>query len=61
MGFQVFYRRGEGKGLTLEVESNGHPPYHDRQRHNDLISVPNRDASGINERLIAEYRREVGL
>jgi hypothetical protein len=57
MGFQVFCRRGEAKGLTLEVERNADPPYSDRQRHNNLISFPNRDTSGVNEHLIPETCR----
>jgi hypothetical protein len=52
MGFQVFSKRGEGKGLTVEVECNGGPPYSDRQRHNNLISVPNCNASDTNEHLV---------
>ena len=51
MGFRDFCRRGESTGLTLDVEPNADSPYNDRQRHNNLISVPNCNASGINERL----------
>ena len=57
MGSQVFRRRDKGKGLTLEVGRNADSPYSDRQRHNDLISVPNRNASGVNEHLIPEICR----
>jgi len=53
MGFKVFYR-SEREGLTAEMESNAGPPHNDRQRHNNLIFVPNRNASGINEHLIPE-------
>jgi hypothetical protein len=53
MGFKVLYR-SERKGLTVEMDSNGGPPHNDRQRHNNLISVPNRNASGIDEHLISE-------
>lgn len=38
----------------MEVESNAGRPYDDRQRHNNLLVVPNRDANGINEHLIPE-------
>jgi hypothetical protein len=42
----------EGKGLTLEVERNIGTPYSDCHRQHSLISVPNRNASNINENLI---------
>jgi hypothetical protein len=44
--FQSFFRRGEGKGLTMDVECDGSNPYDDRQRHSGVISVPNCNASG---------------
>jgi hypothetical protein len=53
--FKVFYRGGGEKGLTMEVECNGSNPYDDRQRHSNIISVPNCNASGINEHLIPEF------
>jgi hypothetical protein len=46
-----------GKGLTLEVERNIGKPDSDCQRQHDLISVPNRNASSINENLIPENCR----
>jgi hypothetical protein len=42
------------KGLTLEVERNIGAPYSDCQHQHSLISVPNRNASNINENLIPE-------
>jgi hypothetical protein len=59
MRFQIFSRKGESKRLTLDVRRNADSPYSDRQRHSDLISVPNSNASRINERLIPENRRYV--
>lgn len=43
MGFQGFYvfSRSEGKGLIFGVELGSDPPYSDRQRHKNPISVPN--------------------
>jgi hypothetical protein len=38
----------------VEMKSNAGPPYNKRQCHNDLISVPNCNASGIGEYLIPE-------
>jgi hypothetical protein len=46
-----------GKELTLEVERNIGAPYSDRQRQHSLISVPNRNASNINENSIPENCR----
>jgi hypothetical protein len=46
-----------GKGLTLEVERNIDPPYSDCQRQHSLISVPDRNASNINENLTPENCR----
>jgi hypothetical protein len=46
-----------GKGLTLEVESNIGAPYSGCQRQHSLISVPNRNASNINENLVPEILR----
>jgi hypothetical protein len=60
MGFheiQVFCRRGGGKGLTLDMGQHVDPPYSDRQRHSNLIFIPNRNASGINEHLIPDICR----
>jgi hypothetical protein len=54
MGFQVICMRGEAKGLTVEVECNVGTPHNDRQRHHNLVSVPNCNASGIDEQLIPE-------
>jgi hypothetical protein len=51
MGFVVFYR-SERKEPTVEMEPNAGPPHNDRQRYNDLVFIPNRNASGINEHLI---------
>jgi hypothetical protein len=45
------------KGLTLEVKRNIGAPYSDCQREHNLISVPNRNASNINENLIPENCR----
>ena len=50
MRFQVFYRR-ERKELTVEMESNAGPPHNDRQCYNNLISLPNRNASDRDEHL----------
>jgi hypothetical protein len=36
------------------MESNAGPPHNGRQRHDNLISVPNGNASGINEHPIPE-------
>jgi len=50
-----FYSKGE-EGLTIDVESSADSPYSNRQcRTNNFISVPNRNASGINERLNLNY------
>ena len=49
---QVFFRRGEVKGLTLNMEYNVDPPYSDRQHHSNPMFVPNCNASGIDELLI---------
>ena len=38
----------------MEVECDGSHPYDDCQRHSNIISVPNCNASGINEHLIPE-------
>jgi hypothetical protein len=38
----------------VNVESNADPPHNRRQRHNNPISVPSRNASGINKHLILE-------
>ena len=46
-----------GKGLTLEVERNIGTPYSDCQHQHKLISVPNCNASSINESLIQENCR----
>ena len=46
--------KGEGEGLTLDVERSADPPYCDRQCHNNPISVPDSNASNINEHLIPE-------
>jgi hypothetical protein len=43
-----------GSGLTLEVERNIGDPYSGCQHQHSLISVPNRNASNINENLIRE-------
>jgi len=43
--------RGD-KRLTLEVERNIGAPYSNCQRQHNLVSVPNRNASNINENLI---------
>ncbi len=51
MKFQVFRRNGE-KGLTTDVEPSVDYPYGNRQHHNNLISVPDRNAGGINEHLV---------
>lgn len=53
MGFQVFCGIEE-KGLTVNVECNDDPRHNDHQRHNNLISVPNRNTKGINRHLIPE-------
>jgi hypothetical protein len=45
----------------VEVECNVGTPHSDRQRHNDPVSVPNCDASGINEQLIPENCPHVEL
>jgi hypothetical protein len=58
MGFQVIC---EAKGLTVDVECNVGTPHSDRQVHNNLVSVPNCNASGVNERLIPENCHYVGL
>lgn len=50
----VFCRKGEGKGLTEEVEYNAGSPYSTRQRYNNLVSVPNHNSSGINRHSIPE-------
>jgi hypothetical protein len=46
-----------GKELTLEVERNIGAPYGDCQHRHSLSSVPNRNASNINENLIQESFR----
>jgi hypothetical protein len=46
-----------GKGLTLEVERNIGDPYSDCHHQHSLISVPNCNASNINESLIQEMFR----
>jgi len=46
-----------GKGLTLEVERNIGTPYGGCQRQHSLISVPDRNASNVNENLIPENCR----
>jgi hypothetical protein len=43
----------------LEMESNVADQYGDRQHHHNLILVPNRNASKINENLILEDCRYV--
>ena len=48
-----------GKGLTLEVERNIAEPHSDCQRQHNLISVPNRNPSSVNENLIPENCRFV--
>jgi hypothetical protein len=47
--------------LTLDVGHNADSPYSDRQRHNDLISVPNSNASETNERLLLKFFRYLKL
>jgi hypothetical protein len=41
-----------GKILTVEMESNAGPQYSHPQCYNSLFSIPNRNASGINEHLM---------
>lgn len=50
---QVF-NRCQRKELTMQVESDAGPPHNNRQRHNSLVSVPDRNANGINQHLIPE-------
>jgi hypothetical protein len=45
-------QKGVKKGRTLEVERNGGQPYGDHQHPNNYISVPNRNARGIDENKI---------
>ncbi len=53
VGFQAFCGI-EGKGLTVKVECNDDPLHNDRQRQNNLFSVPNRHTNGINGHIIPE-------
>jgi hypothetical protein len=46
-----------GKGLTLEVERNIGEPHSDCQRQHNLISVPYRNPSSVNEDLIPDNCR----
>jgi hypothetical protein len=46
-------RRKEGP--TFDAESSADSPYNNRQCHNNFISVPDRDASGIDEHLKYNY------
>ncbi len=39
--------------LTSDVERSADRPYSNRQHHNNLIFVPDRNASGINEQHIS--------
>ena len=48
------HHRSERKELTAEMKCDAGPPDNERQCHNNLISVPNRNARGINEQLIPE-------
>jgi len=51
MGFLVSCTKAE-KRTTLYEESNVDPPYTDCNCRSDLISVPNGNASNLNEQLI---------
>jgi hypothetical protein len=53
MKFQAFWGKGEGKMLTSDVERSADRPYSNRQHHNNLISVPDRNANGINKQQIS--------
>jgi hypothetical protein len=59
-----FIRRGEeGEGLALYEESQVHSPCDGRQSYNNLIPVPDGDASSFYENSLREAgkQREIGL
>jgi hypothetical protein len=52
--FQILYREDEER-LTADVERSADSPYGNRQCRNKFISVPNCNASGIDEYLNSNY------